>query len=362
MSNAADRRDSARDALSSEEETDKISSRAHKGIRGSVRKGRPAAGRSGDGFRRIYDPNTGELLGQEIDEERAAVLRDNGDRVLAGEASSRIAKDLNKRGIRSANGGEWNSSNLRQSLLRPALAGFRVRDGEIVGKGTWPAIIEPERWFKIRDHFDDPTRRTQRTTTVRWLMVGIAICHHCNKTVVHKRIRERHQYTCPTFKVGRKQALVDSVVQQALFTRLSRDDAAELFRPEQAQEAAQAAKNELATLKARLSDFYAQAATGALSATGLVAVEGPLLVDIEKAEKATKVIGIPDMVVDLIAPTPTEVEQRWNRLEIEQKRIVIRAVMRVTLGPAPAGGRPDRNPVLAAKLARSVRVEWLTAT
>jgi len=50
-------------------------------------------------------------------------------------------------------------SRLRGILVHPSLAGLRSYEGEIVAKGSWPAILDEVTSARLRLLFADPTRR-----------------------------------------------------------------------------------------------------------------------------------------------------------------------------------------------------------
>jgi len=107
--------------------------------------------------------------GSTIVAEEAAVIREGAARVLRGETLCSIARDLNARGLRRRRGGTWTGQKLRTILNHPSLAGLRSYHGEIVAKGTWPAILDEATSASLRLLFADPTRRfvsDQRTVNL----------------------------------------------------------------------------------------------------------------------------------------------------------------------------------------------------
>src|SRR5262245_46550325 len=63
---ASDWRSLAAAGVDSAAESDKLSVRVRRGHAGAAAEGRPSHGRCPYGYRRVYDPTTGELVGQEI--------------------------------------------------------------------------------------------------------------------------------------------------------------------------------------------------------------------------------------------------------------------------------------------------------
>src|SRR6266567_721830 len=99
-----------------ENESEMTSLRVLRGKAASAARGRPG-GRCPYGYRRVYDPNTRQLVRQEpdiwdgngraIEDSPAWIVREIYDRYAAGEGTIAIMRDLNRRGIPAAEGGQW---------------------------------------------------------------------------------------------------------------------------------------------------------------------------------------------------------------------------------------------------------------
>src|SRR5690606_40574780 len=110
--------------------------------RGEPHKG----GRRVFGYTRDFEPHPDE----------APLVREAVARILAGEGSNTIAQDWNARGVRTAQGKEWVASNLRRMLRSPVHAGIRTHHGQLID-GTWPALVERERWEQLRSVLEGRT-------------------------------------------------------------------------------------------------------------------------------------------------------------------------------------------------------------
>ncbi len=64
-------------------------------------------------------------------------------------------------------------------LLRPANAGISTHKGDVVGKGEWPAIIDPDTYATVKTLLTDPARRTTRGRPAVSLLTGIVVCGAC---------------------------------------------------------------------------------------------------------------------------------------------------------------------------------------
>jgi site-specific DNA recombinase len=131
MTDSTDRFRTSIDAVMAENESDKISDRVLRGVRSAAMDGRPS-GRRLFGYRHIYDPNDGHLVGQEPDGVQSVIVAEVADRFLAGDPLQAIADDLNRRGVTTSRGSEWRGTTLNRMLTTPAYNAQRVHQGEVV--------------------------------------------------------------------------------------------------------------------------------------------------------------------------------------------------------------------------------------
>lgn len=76
--------------------------------------------------------------------EEAEIIREMADRVLAGEGFNEIARDLNRRGVKTTRGAQGRAATIVGILRAPRLAGLRVHKGQIASKGSWEPILSEE--------------------------------------------------------------------------------------------------------------------------------------------------------------------------------------------------------------------------
>ncbi|MER5821966.1 recombinase family protein [Streptomyces mirabilis] len=118
--------------------------------------------------------------GQAIIEEEAEIVREVFRRYLDGE-SPLGTQDLTARGVTTSEGKTWQPENVRHLLSSNFVAGVRIHQGEEVGTGAWPAIIDPkleelkQLWLTDEDF-----------TTAEF---------HAIRAVVLKRMKERQRKT-----------------------------------------------------------------------------------------------------------------------------------------------------------------------
>jgi DNA invertase Pin-like site-specific DNA recombinase len=212
----------------------------------------------------------------------APILHELARRVLDRESLRSIATDLTRRGVRSpgdeqriralvkagtaeveasaqvdATPAAWNSTVIRQLLVRPAYAGIRIHQGKAVGAANGEPVFDVDTHNRLVALLTDPTRRENyRGRQPLYLLSGIARCGRCGGTMRSQvgRItttakgskRQPPSYGCSfCFRVRRQRERVDALVEIAALTVLEemRDDprlVARLFvrgNPKAAQEA-----------------------------------------------------------------------------------------------------------------------------
>lgn len=117
-----------------------------------------------------------------IREDEAQVIREATQAIIAGRSLAAVARDLNDRGVRTSTGNTWTYQRLRDVLIRPTNAALsatgRADRGQvqIVGEGSWPAIIDADTWQTIYKLLVDPARLSQNGNASRWIGSGLYAC------------------------------------------------------------------------------------------------------------------------------------------------------------------------------------------
>jgi site-specific DNA recombinase len=335
-----DRLSTGLDALLSEREADVTRERVVRALRSRRDAGAPH-GKLAYGYRRVIDPSTGETIGRVPDETTAPLVREMCRRALTGETTYAIAKGLNARGIYAPRMGrdgkpvEWTPPQVKRMVVSPTYAALRTYKGAVTGPATWEPLITMPDHLTLVAKLNDPSRRTQRDSIVKHLLVGIAVCGVCGAPC--RRIKNR---SCPSYScsrnhcVARAQHLADGYVTAVAVARLNRPDLADLLAGDDS--AANAALDEARALRARLDSFYDSAAAGEITPAALARIEAGLLPKIETAErKAT-----PSTASPLLAMfTAGDAEQTWAALSIPQRRDLLRVLLTPVIHRTRQGAR-----------------------
>lgn len=315
-----------------------------------------------------------------IDEEQAAVLREAKDRVLAGESLWAVAKDLTDRQVPTPGylvavrnhprrvelarveqkdpppapkPGAWDGNRLRQLLERPANAGLRLHNGAIVHEGgasLWPKDVHEQ----LVALFRDPSRRTARSTALRYQLSGLLLCGKCGESMygetgklyLQKRtgrtVRRADAYACknPRCRGVRAQVpAVDLAVEAVVLGRLSAADVGDL-RPDRADRVTEL-REEIAGARAELlnvaDDYYVEKL---IDRETFRRTTESLNRKIAAAEQALKAAAPSPAVGAFLASRVEAIETEWAATPVEARREVIRSLVeRVELAPAGKGTR-----------------------
>jgi site-specific DNA recombinase len=282
--------------------------------------------------------------GVTVVEAEADALRWAAAQVLAGASLSGLAADLNRRGIRTATGRPWRSTELRRALLRPRNAGLMQHRGQVVGEADWPAILEEDTWRGVRAVLSDPARRTNPGGARRWLLSGLAVCGICGDPVrsfssAAKRRKTKPVYTCRTGKhVIRNAAEVDAFVEAVIVERLSRPDARDLLTPDQHGVDPTALHLRDAALFARLRELGRLAGQGAIDPVQLVEATAEIRQQREDITAQLAALSRGSVLAGVVdAPDPAKA---WKGLDLSRRRAIIATLVTVTILPARKGRRP----------------------
>jgi site-specific DNA recombinase len=322
---------------------------AHKGML-------PGGGSDGYGYKKVKG-DTGKVVDFVVVKEEAAIIRECARRVLAGESLTGIVRDLDRRGLRTKQQHRWQRHTLKRILTSATISGRRQHHGEIVARGTWPAIVHPRTSDRLRTLLLDPTR-DHRSDVRQHLLSGMVNCGHCGARLVVQRrsAEERHrpgfdlrQYACRTgdhyYGCGKTKIAGDrlehTVVERLL--DLERSGKLRSILYAQSKGKLDEAEVELETVKAELRDLarkrYAkelmpEEAEGAREALLERRSAAEMIIDTAQRE-----IGLPDL--------PDPLEPGWDEMPVHYQRTILKhAVLSIKVRPASNRGAFDPSRVV----------------
>jgi DNA invertase Pin-like site-specific DNA recombinase len=122
-------------------EADRVSERQQRKHKELAEAGKYKGGRRPYGYERD---------GVTIVPDERDIIREMAQRVINHEPAGRIARDLNARGIPTAEGKAWTSNRILTILRSPRIVGQRVHHGELT-QAVWPAILKLNEYQAIQD-------------------------------------------------------------------------------------------------------------------------------------------------------------------------------------------------------------------
>ena len=155
-----------------------------------VSKGKPNGGRRPFGYKN--DRVTPEPV-------EAVIVVEIMGRVAAGETLTRIADDLNERGVPTTSAAPWSISTVRRVALNGRYAGRRIHKGVEVGPAAWPALVGESVWRTAVAVLTDPSRGQRRSSRRYLLTGGLLVCGACGKPLFSKPHHDQHGGFVPTY-------------------------------------------------------------------------------------------------------------------------------------------------------------------
>jgi len=352
LSKSVDRRATARDAVDAEGEAESIRERNLRTTRLNAQRG-GAHGPVADGYRRRYDPDSGELIDQVPHPDRAPLIEEIFRRAAAAEPLAAICRDLNDRGKTTHRGKPWQRHHLHAILRNPVYIGHRRHLGVDTGKGLWPPICDAEDFAEtfqaVQGILALPDRQLSPGPQARHLQTGIALCGECpdEPPLRSVTVRGRTNYNCSArYDVALRKDRMDGYVEEAVISWLSSEEAQAAFEGAAKGDTVRKARLRLKTLERQLNDAREKARTlrpdgrgMQLSIDSLSAMEASLLPQIDQAKAEAVPAQVPALLRDLLGKPRTDVDRAWNeKLTLPQRRMILRMIVTIRLYKARTRG------------------------
>jgi hypothetical protein len=320
---------------------------AHEGEHRKFRQVRAARQRADSGV-----PNWSRAFGydsdtRQLNPQTAPLVKQAYADILAGASLNDVCRRWNGAGIRTVTGKLWVASALSKFLRKPRNAGLRAYQREIVGKGTWPPLVDESVWRAAQSVLDAPGRAPGRKAVRRHLLTGVALCGKCGHTLAGSyRTDGRIVYVCKACHgVSILADNVEPLVYRVVSGRLAMPDAVDLLKAEIHDDAeAEAIRLELETLYGELQKIGVERGQRLLTGEQAKIATDLINGDISKLERRQQdqerlrvFDGIPlgtPKVVDAIAA-----------LSQDRFRAVLYVLAVVTVAPVGKGGKvfqPER--------------------
>jgi site-specific DNA recombinase len=290
-----------------------------------------------------------------LDPREAELVREAARDVLTGVGLHTIARRWNDAGIKTTAGNAWRRGVVRQMLLSPRLAGYRVyhgkkalnEDGEPV-RGLFEPVLDEATWEAVVAVLTAPERVTRHVHVGgrKYLLSGIVRCGRCG-SLLHGNANTKWStftYACklPTSgggcgKVAITGPRLDEMVTELVAAYLADVEVQRTVAPWPRE-------GELETARSKIAELMTAFSSGTLSSD----VVFPAVHRLERT-----VAELSDERSDwlrrqvAVTSRPADIKGDWPSLEVEQRRAIIQSVLdAVVVKPAArTGGRFDPSRV-----------------
>lgn len=182
---------------------------------------RAESGLPGGGRYRVF----GYTKDWTLEPKESSILADAFKRVATGESVTSIFNDWNSKGYKTVAGSDFRHSTMRKLLTRPGYAGLREYKGSIIGKTSYPAIVDEVTFEAAQVKMRESGWTNAGKGVKRYLLSGICTCNLCLHPMYGAISAGKDGYRCKTDvggcgKVSMKMAYVDSIIMTEVLRRV----------------------------------------------------------------------------------------------------------------------------------------------
>jgi DNA invertase Pin-like site-specific DNA recombinase len=385
-------------SMISEEESEKLSVRVIDGKESAALEGKPA-GRPPYGYRRIYNPETGERKGDvpdmhdgnghAVQDSPAYIVKEIFARIAGGESVTAMRRDLTARKIPIPGGGRrngnpgwvWALSTINYLATNPAYIGrrvYRIREhGRSAGSranailegvtAQWPALVDEETFWTVQNILTSPVLpdghplagRPRKTTrngprSQRWLLSAIATCAECGAKLIRKSSYQRHSalYFCRDNScVGTPADELDAYAEELIIDWLSDPKRGARLMAGGDTAAAKQARADAERTRSELAQLYREVEEDLVSAQIATIRERRLKEAIADAEQREQAATLPAVLKGVIG---RKARAGWEDTPMAGRRLIVSTVASIQVHRIGRNaGFPGHRPVHPA-----YRVGW----
>jgi site-specific DNA recombinase len=297
--------------------------------------------RNGGGTRGYgYDAQHTEILPKE-----GTIVREAAERLLAGDSLRSVCADLNERAVPTVKGGPWTTPVLRRLLMSGRISGQREHQGEIVAKGTWPAIITPSQTARLRSMLGDPARRTNRSPR-SYPLSGLVHCGLCGARMVARPREDRsRRYICakgPNFvgcgKIFQLAEPLEKLIREAVLYRLDNPGfSSALAAQSSTNSGAEQIEEALQDDRVRLDELADMFGRKEINASEWSVARGPIQRRIMENERRLGTLTGTSALEGYVGNSDA-LRSQWDSLSAARQRAIIAALLdSIIVGPAVRG-------------------------
>lgn len=368
-----DRRDLLRAAVDAEHSSGETSMRLRRAHAADAKAGH-VHGVVPYGYRRLYkldDNGKRIIVGQVPKDGEAEVVLDVYERIAAGQALARIARELNQQGVRPRPSNRpdrdgnvdtnpvWNAHRIRRLAMVPAVAGKRIHLPGTYGQSQkrrllaktatlydaeWPAIVPFDLWQRVQTILNDPSRlivSPGRSKNLLTRSSGV-VCATCGATLgasharrANGRVRiyqcDSETRTCVVVKADD----LDEFAEDLIVTYVADEANSDVLTPPTDDVEVSQLEIELAQAEREYEDVLASFKAKRMSLRAFEACEPDMVAEIERRKVQLNALRTPEPL-RAFAESGEPARQVWEDMSIEAQREVVRFVF-----------KPDRVGTLA---------------
>lgn len=265
----------------------------------------------------------------------AALIRQAAHDVMAGVGLHTIVRQWNRARITTTKGNPWVHQTLRQMLLSPRVAGFRVYRGTLLHtaegepvKGKYEAILDVATWEHVVAILS--ARKGTHPGGRKYLLAGIARCSECSGPLYGNRGHGTFYYGCepPCGKVGISGTKLDGLIDDLVRQYLAQEDLDEPDYPDDPVD-----RGELEAIAKRKAELMAAYTKGELSAETVF----PAVQQLEAQARQYRQVQAARIRRQRVKLHKADIA--YDELDMEGKRAVIAALIQyVVVKPAAKRG------------------------
>lgn len=300
------------------------------------------------------DPDKGIGYMTHLDPFACKIIRQGAEMILAGQGLTAVMDYWNKEGFTRPNGEPWKfRDDIRRILLRPKCAGMIAHQGQIVGEGDWPTVIDKATWEALGVILARKTQATPDQKTRKYHLSGLIRCGLCGAAlrIRHPGPGRQDQYSClkgvgGCGKIGRNRRWIEEMVSAYVLQRI------EIEFETPSQEVADVGEKdrisgEIEILETRIGEARAEARAGRMPMADAGAIMADLRAEIDELKRRQVKILTTERQADT---SKEDLIRTWltdDPVKAEARNLIARKyVAQVLIHRLPHGGRwlPDMYP------------------
>jgi hypothetical protein len=327
-------------------ETERKSARQRRAAQQKAEKGNPQW-RSAFGYLPYTGAKEDDTGHRDLDPVAAPLVNDAYTMILNRCSLGDIAAMLNEEKAFGLKGRPWTHSTVSLFLRKPRNAGLRDYGGEIVGTGTWPALVDENTWRAVQSILNQDDRKPGPKSVRQHLLTGLLTCGKCGHHLGGTWTRQqdgggvRIAYACKKCRGCSVRAEhVEPVVRELIAGRLAMADAVEILRADHLdEEQTGRLRVQRRTLLTRRGEIADERADGLIDGPSYRRMVERIDREIEAidaqqsdAEKVRVFEGLPLGTGDVVDAV--------EALTADRYRAVVAALVSLTIEPVGKGHRP----------------------